>query len=118
MHTINDFGPDLLLVGMGMPRQEKWLLDHRKALRAGVKMNVGALFDYLSGNVPMPPRWLGPLGLEWAYRLLTTPRRVVRRYLIEPWGLLPIVFHWLRQGSGASGGPTDRGPESNQPMTS
>jgi N-acetylglucosaminyldiphosphoundecaprenol N-acetyl-beta-D-mannosaminyltransferase len=88
---INEFDPDLLMVGMGMPRQEAWLLDHEPRLEARVLTNIGALMDYLVGDIPSPPRWMGRVGLEWTYRLVTTPRRVAWRYLVEPWLVLPLL---------------------------
>jgi N-acetylglucosaminyldiphosphoundecaprenol N-acetyl-beta-D-mannosaminyltransferase len=58
---------------------------------------VGACFDYLAGEIPTPPRWMGRFGLEWMYRLFGEPRRLWRRYLIEPWHLLPHALSDLRQ---------------------
>ena len=52
--------------------------------------------DYLVGEVPMPPRWIGRLGLECAFRLVTTPRRLAWRYLMEPWVLLPLFVRDLK----------------------
>lgn len=95
---INRFEPDLLLVGMGMPRQESWTLDHLGRLNAGVTLMAGACMDYVAGTARTPPRWLGPLGLEWAFRLLCDPRRLARRYLVEPWALAPaLLSEFLRR---------------------
>lgn len=80
--------PEILFVGMGMPRQEHWILDHRDQITANVILPCGAAMDYLAGLVPTPPRWIGAIGLEWAYRLLSEPRRMWKRYLLEPWTLL------------------------------
>lgn len=93
---IRAFGPDLLFVGMGMPRQEEWIVDNLGRLQAHVIMNCGAAFDYFAGEKPTPPRWLSGMGLEWAFRLLTEPRRLARRYLVEPWLMLPIFLRDLR----------------------
>jgi N-acetylglucosaminyldiphosphoundecaprenol N-acetyl-beta-D-mannosaminyltransferase len=81
---INVFRPDILIVGMGMGRQERWILAHRDRLDAGFMATSGACLEYFAGAVPTPPRWLGPLGLEWAFRLLSNPRRFAWRYLVEP----------------------------------
>lgn len=80
--------PDVVLVGMGMPRQELWIADHIERLPECVIMPSGACFGYIGGEQRMPPRWSGPLGLEWAFRLMAEPRRLWRRYLVEPF---PVV---------------------------
>jgi N-acetylglucosaminyldiphosphoundecaprenol N-acetyl-beta-D-mannosaminyltransferase len=81
---LNDLRADVLLVGMGMPRQELWVLRHRAQLNARVVVTIGGTFDYLGGAQRTPPRWLGPLGLEGVYRLGSHPLRLWRRYLVEP----------------------------------
>jgi N-acetylglucosaminyldiphosphoundecaprenol N-acetyl-beta-D-mannosaminyltransferase len=92
LEVINAFGPHVLLVGMGMPRQEKWVLRNRARLKANVIHTIGATFDYVAGAIPTPPRWMGQLGLEWLYRLVSEPRRLWRRYLVEPVYLLPYFW--------------------------
>lgn len=89
---INRFDPDLLIVGMGMPRQEHWVLEHRPLLSARVIMTAGACIDYVAGAVATPPRWMGRWGLEWAYRLGGDPRRLWRRYLLEPWDVVAAAI--------------------------
>jgi len=84
---ITAFRPDILFVGMGMPRQEIWIGQNLDALPDSVIFSVGAAFDYEAGVQSAAPRWMGPLGLEWLYRLARDPRRLGRRYLVEPWGL-------------------------------
>ena len=94
---INAHRPDLLLVGMGMPRQEYWLRDHLQALDVGCATQAGATLDYFTGEQARPPIWLSRIGLAWLYRLLHDPRRLWRRYLLEPWTLLGITLrYWLR----------------------
>lgn len=87
---INAWHPDILLVGMGMGRQERWVLENRDRLDVPVVAVCGACIEYFAGSVKTAPRWLGPLGLEWAFRLLSDPRRFAWRYLVEPW--LAIAF--------------------------
>jgi N-acetylglucosaminyldiphosphoundecaprenol N-acetyl-beta-D-mannosaminyltransferase len=77
--------PNLLITGMGMPRQEHWIVDHLGKLSANVILNGGAALDYFAGVVPTPPRWAGRFGLEWLFRLLAEPRRLWTRYFVEPW---------------------------------
>ena len=88
--AIRGFAPDILMVGMGQPRQEKWILDNWDAIRAHVIVTPGACIDYAAGAVPLPPRWMGRVGLEWLFRLCTEPRRMWRRYLLEPWTLVGL----------------------------
>ena len=91
---INDFGADVVLVGMGMPRQELWVATNRRHLKVPVTVTVGAGMDYVAGLIPTPPRWMGRYGLEWAHRLVSEPRRLWHRYLVEPVYLLPV---WCRE---------------------
>ncbi len=92
INKINEFNTDLLLVGMGMPTQEQWILDNSFKLKAKVIMPIGGYFDYIANATPTPPRFLGNIGLEWAYRLFKAPSRLGYRYLIEPW---PVIGHFL-----------------------
>lgn len=85
---ITDWRPDVLLVGMGMPRQERWIARHQHDLPPCVTFPVGAAFDYEAGAVATPPRWTGRLGVEWLYRFATEPRRLFTRYFVEPWSLI------------------------------
>ena len=82
---IEEWRPHLLITGMGMPRQEHWIIDHMDKLSACVILNGGAALDYFAGAIATPPRWAGRCGLEWLFRLLAEPRRLWSRYLVEPW---------------------------------
>lgn len=81
----------LVLVGMGMPVQEAWIEQNRSLLAGCYVANVGGCIDYLSGAQRLAPRWLGPLGLEWLFRLCCDPRRLWHRYLIEPFHLAYLL---------------------------
>jgi len=85
---INAFRPDVVLVGMGMPLQEAWIRENFAELDSGVMLSIGAAFDYEAGAQKAAPRIYGELCLEWLFRLIHDPRRLFRRYLIEPWGLV------------------------------
>jgi len=95
--AINEWNPDVLLVGMGMPRQERWLLHHHAEVEAPCAITVGAAMDYFAGAIPTPPRWMSRLSLEWLARLIAEPRRLGKRYLIEPWSLLPYMAADVRK---------------------
>ncbi|MDY0287620.1 MAG: WecB/TagA/CpsF family glycosyltransferase [Sphaerochaeta sp.] len=79
---INASQADLLLVGMGVPRQEKWLHEHLGALTVPVVMGVGGLFDFYSGTISRSPLWMRRMGIEWVWRLMMEPRRMWKRYII------------------------------------
>lgn len=93
LETISDYQPHILMVGMGMPYQEAWILENLDRLDASTIWNAGAFMDYFAGTIPTPPRWMGRLGLEWLHRLLSEPRRLWKRYLLEP----PFIL-WLLIG--------------------
>lgn len=82
---IKTFQPHVLMVGMGMPRQEYWILENIADIAAYAILPSGACLDYVAGAIPTPPRWMGRIGLEWLYRLGSEPKRLWRRYLLEPW---------------------------------
>jgi beta-1,4-glucosyltransferase len=82
IEQINGTYPDILLVAFGNPRQEEWILRNRSALDVPLILAVGALFDFVSGQIPRAPRILRTLRLEWFYRLIVEPRRLVGRYTI------------------------------------
>jgi N-acetylglucosaminyldiphosphoundecaprenol N-acetyl-beta-D-mannosaminyltransferase len=93
VERINAFRPDLLMVGMGMPRQEFWTYENFARLDVPVILSsVGAAFDYVAGAVPTPPRWSGQLGLEWAFRMAHDPVRLFKRYFVEPWYILLLLL--------------------------
>ena len=78
---INDARPDVLWVGIGVPKQEKWMAHMRDRLEVPVMCGVGAAFDFHAGRVPMAPRWMQERGLEWLYRAAQEPKRLLPRYL-------------------------------------
>lgn len=79
---INEANPDILLVALGVPRQEKWIAQHRAELRCGVAVAVGGLLDFVSGRIPRAPLWMRRCGIEWMYRLYQEPVRLFKRYVI------------------------------------
>lgn len=77
---INRASPSILFVGLGSPKQERWMASQKGRVQA-VMIGVGAAFDFLAGTKPQAPRWVMRIGMEWFYRLLTEPRRLWKRYL-------------------------------------
>ncbi len=89
---INAARPDILLVGLGMPLQEYWLMENRHNLNAGAVLTGGAVFDYVSGRLRRGPRLLTENGFEWLARILVEPGRLWRRYLFgNPLFLLRVA---------------------------
>ena len=78
---INDSGANVVFVGLGCPKQEKWMAEHRGRINA-VMVGVGAAFDYHAGVIKRAPLWWQRNGLEWLYRLGSEPRRLFKRYMV------------------------------------
>jgi N-acetylglucosaminyldiphosphoundecaprenol N-acetyl-beta-D-mannosaminyltransferase len=85
---IRDLKPDLIWVGLSTPKQEIWMQMHMSKIGAGLAIGVGAAFDLVAGRIARAPRWIQRSGLEWLFRLLNEPRRLLGRYLL-------IVPHFL-----------------------
>jgi N-acetylglucosaminyldiphosphoundecaprenol N-acetyl-beta-D-mannosaminyltransferase len=79
---INDSRPDIVWVGLGTPKQDYWMANHRSALSAPALVAVGAAFDFHAGLVKQAPPWMQRSGLEWLFRLLQEPRRLAYRYIV------------------------------------
>ena len=93
VETINRAQTDVVLVAMGNPVQEQWILDHRQALNAGILTGVGALFDFWAGDKPRAPVLVQKMRLEWFYRLCIEPRRLARRYTVDIVKFLKHCYH-------------------------
>jgi N-acetylglucosaminyldiphosphoundecaprenol N-acetyl-beta-D-mannosaminyltransferase len=89
---IRSRGAAIVLVALGAPRQERWVQTYLDQTGAHVGMGVGSAFDILCGDQPRAPKWMCDHGLEWFYRMILDPRRLVRRYLIDD---SPFIFHLL-----------------------
>ena len=96
---ILDHAPQIVLVGMGTPKQELWVDRFADRLGGAVVWTVGALFDYVSGHTPRAPHWLADNGLEWIFRLAIEPQRMWRRYLIGNPAFLGRVIEEARRAS-------------------
>jgi N-acetylglucosaminyldiphosphoundecaprenol N-acetyl-beta-D-mannosaminyltransferase len=96
VEEINALRPDMLLVGMGQPRQERWLYEHREALRVPLCIGVGGLFDHWGGNLRRASPWVRKLGFEWLQLLVQQPHKG-RRYLV---GNPKFLYRIARQALG------------------
>ena len=81
VERINETNPDFVWVGLGAPKQEKWMAAHQGRIN-GLMIGVGAGFDYYAGNIDRAPEWMQKHNLEWVYRLIQDPKRLFKRYLV------------------------------------
>ncbi len=92
---INESKADVLWVGLGLPKQEKWICEHKDHLHIPVAIGVGACFGFYSQKVKRVPAWIGDSGFEWLWRLFLEPRKLWRRDLLDgPKFLLTIMKNW------------------------
>lgn len=90
--AINSSAADVLLVALGNPLQEAWILKNRAALNVPIACGVGALFDFWAGDKPRAPRFIQSIRMEWFYRLCLEPRRLLRRYTIDMFAFFIACF--------------------------
>jgi N-acetylglucosaminyldiphosphoundecaprenol N-acetyl-beta-D-mannosaminyltransferase len=88
--------PDVLVVGLGAPKQELWVHGHRDRIAAPVALCVGATIDFLAGEKPRAPVWMRRVGLEWLHRMVSEPRRLAKRYLRDAWIFPRLIWRELR----------------------
>ena len=94
---INATNADIIWVGLGAPKQEKWMADHVGRLKATAMVGVGAAFDFHSGNVKWAPGIIRKLGLEWAWRLVENPKRMWRRNIDSPIFLAKVIAQRIKR---------------------
>jgi N-acetylglucosaminyldiphosphoundecaprenol N-acetyl-beta-D-mannosaminyltransferase len=92
VERINAVRPDVLWVGFGAPKQERWIHQNLPRLKVKVAIGVGAAFELASGTVQRAPRWMQNHGLEWFFRFLIEPRRLFKRYFVQAAPFLPLVL--------------------------
>ena len=94
VNRMNEASPDIIWIGLGAPKQERWMAEHRDRLGAAILIGVGAAFDFHTGRLDRAPVWMQKSGLEWSYRLYKEPRRLWRRYVL---GIPRFVVGILRR---------------------
>lgn len=92
---IKMFEPDFIFVGMTTPKQEKWIYRNFFRLNAVGAMAIGGTYNYISGSLPVPPKWMEKIGLEWVWRLITEPKRWKRVFMAFPVFPLRIFIYKL-----------------------
>lgn len=91
---INGVKPDILAVGLGAPKQEKFLYNFRSQLNVPVSLAIGASIDFEAGNIERAPEWMQKIGLEWSYRLIKEPKRMFKRYLVDDMKIFKLLFKY------------------------
>lgn len=95
VRSINDSGVNVLFVGIGCPKQERWMAEHKSKLNC-VMLGVGAAFDFIAGEKRHAPRWMQRIGMEWLFRLCSEPSRLWRRYFnTNPRFIWYLMQQWL-----------------------
>lgn len=104
--AITGYGPDIICVALGNPKQERWIAAHRDRLGAAVLIGVGGTLDFLVGGRRRAPHWMQRAGLEWIYRALQEPKRLGKRYVRDGVVFGPIMLRalWQRRRAGHPGG--------------
>lgn len=110
VRRINDAKPDILWVGLGTPKQERWMAEHLDRLQVSAQIGVGAAFDFHAGLKRQAPRWMQQSGLEWLFRLLTEPARLWRRYLVNNPAFIWLTLTQIWKTSVPSPGTTEADP--------
>lgn len=89
---IQEAKPDILFVGLGAPKQERWIKAYHQELGVPVSMGVGVTFEFIAGIVKRAPKWMQSVGLEWFWRLCMEPGRLWRRYLVDDMLFFKIIY--------------------------
>ena len=94
--TVKKAAPDILVVGLGCPKQERFMYCNSSRLGVPVSLGLGASFDFEAGMKKRAPRWMSNCGLEWFYRFLQEPRRMFRRYFVDDVKILFLIWRYRR----------------------
>lgn len=95
--TVREASPQLLIVALGCPKQEKFMYRHCPELGVPVSFGLGATLDFEAGNIRRAPRWMARYGLEWLFRITQDPRRMARRYLVDDLKIFSLATRYKRQ---------------------
>lgn len=91
---INNVKPDILAVGLGAPKQEKFIYNFRDKLNVPVSLAIGASIDFEARNIKRAPKWMQRIGFEWFYRSCKEPKRMFKRYIIDDMKILKLIFNY------------------------
>lgn len=97
---IKDAHPHVLIVGLGCPKQEKFILHNRENLGVPISLGLGASLDFEAGHIKRCPKWMADHGLEWLFRITQDPKRLAKRYLVDDMKIIRLAFKY--RGGGTS----------------
>lgn len=93
---IKEAAPDMLIVGLGCPKQEKFMYHHCRELGVPISFGLGASFDFEAGNIKRAPKWMSEHGLEWLFRITQDPQRMAKRYLVDDLKILKLATKYKK----------------------
>ena len=93
---INDAKPDILIVGLGCPKQEKFIYRYKEQLNVPLSLGLGASLDFEAENIKRAPKWMANHGLEWLYRMMQDPKRLIKRYLIDDVEIIKLIWKYRK----------------------
>lgn len=91
---LNESNSDILAVGLGAPKQEKFIYQIKNKINIPVSLAIGATIDFEAGNVKRAPKWMQNNGLEWFYRMTTDPKRLAKRYVVDAINIIPLILKY------------------------
>lgn len=94
---IKDVHPHILIVGLGCPKQELFILNHKEELGVPLSLGLGASLDFEAGNIKRAPKWMANHGLEWVYRIFQDPKRLAKRYLVDDRKILGLAIKYRKK---------------------
>lgn len=97
---IKSASPHILIVGLGCPKQELFILHNRNELGVPLSLGLGASLDFEAGNIRRAPKWMSDYGLEWLFRITQDPKRLAKRYIIEDRKILGIAIKYRKKNNG------------------
>ena len=93
---VKEAHPDILIVGLGCPKQEKFIYNYRDRLNVPISLGLGASFDFEAGNIKRAPKWMANHGLEWLFRITQDPQRMAKRYLVDDLKILKLATKYKK----------------------
>ena len=97
LSLINDAKPDILIVALGSPKQERFMYEYKDKLDVFVSLGLGASLDFEAGNITRAPKWISNAGFEWLYRFVHEPKRLFKRYFINDMKIIKIIWKYKKQ---------------------